>query len=62
MGKLNQLGTLDEVIELCKTHPKYHPVVDFGHLNARENGFFTDADSTEKRKKAHSGKMFVFVI
>ena len=45
MGKLNQLGTLDEVIELCKTHPKYHPVVDFGHLNARENGFFTDADS-----------------
>lgn len=45
MGKLNQLGTLDEVIELCKTHPKYHPVVDFGHLNARENGLFTDADS-----------------
>ena len=45
MGKLNQLGTLDEVIELCKVSPKYHPVVDFGHLNARENGLFTDADS-----------------
>lgn len=45
MGKLNQLGTLEEVIELCKVSPKYHPVVDFGHLNARENGLFTDADS-----------------
>lgn len=38
MGKINQLGTLDEVIELCKISPKYHPVVDFGHLNARNIG------------------------
>ena len=46
MGKLNQLGTLDEVIELCRRHPKYHPVVDFGHLNARNiGGYFTDCDS-----------------
>ena len=45
MGKINQLGTLDEVIELCKVSPLFHPVVDFGHLNARENGLFTDADS-----------------
>ena len=45
MGKINQLGTLEEVIELCRVSPKYHPVVDFGHLNARENGLFTDADS-----------------
>lgn len=45
MGKLNQLGTLDEVLELCRVSPKYHPVVDFGHLNARKQGYFTDADS-----------------
>ena len=46
MGKLNQLGTLEEVIELCKVSPKYHPVVDFGHLNARNiGGYFDDADS-----------------
>ena len=46
MGKINQLGTLDEVVELCKISPKYCPVVDFGHLNARNvGGFFTDADS-----------------
>ena len=46
MGKINQLGTLEEVIALCKRHPKYHPVVDFGHLNARNiGGYFTDCDS-----------------
>ena len=46
MGKINQLGTLDEVIELCKVSPKYHPVVDFGHLNARDLGNrFPDVDS-----------------
>ena len=46
MGKINQLGTLDEVLTLCKLSPRYHPVVDFGHLNARHLGnYFTDCDS-----------------
>lgn len=46
MGKINQLGTLDEVLTLCKISPLYHPVVDFGHLNARHIGnYFTDCDS-----------------
>ncbi len=46
MGKINQLGTLDEVIELCKISPRLIPVVDFGHLNARELGnvFVTEDD------------------
>ena len=38
MGKRNQLGTLDEVIRLCKLSPRLRPVVDFGHLNARDCG------------------------
>lgn len=38
MGKINQLGTLDEVIEQCRVDHHYVPVVDFGHLNARERG------------------------
>lgn len=38
MGKRNQLGTLDEVIRLCEISPRLRPVVDFGHLNAREQG------------------------
>ena len=46
MGKINQLGTLDEVIELCGIDPHFYPVVDFGHMNARERGgIFPDADS-----------------
>ncbi len=38
MGKINQLGTLEEVIALCKLDPHFVPVVDFGHMNARECG------------------------
>ena len=38
MGKKNQLGTLDEVLELCRIHPAFVPVVDFGHLRARDCG------------------------
>ena len=38
MGKINQLGTLEEVIELCKVCEAFLPCVDFGHLNARTLG------------------------
>ncbi len=38
MGKQNQLGTLEEVIALCKIDSALVPVVDFGHMNARECG------------------------
>lgn len=45
MGKQNQLGTLDEVIELCSMDKRLVPVVDFGHMNAREcGGVFTSVD------------------
>ena len=46
MGKQNQLGTLDEVIELCSMDKRLAPVVDFGHMNAREcGGVFKDKDA-----------------
>lgn len=38
MGKINQLGTLGEVIELCGVDERFLPCVDFGHLNARTLG------------------------
>ncbi len=38
MGKVGQLGTLDEVMELCKVSERFLPCVDFGHLNARTFG------------------------
>ena len=45
MGKLNQLGTIDEVIDLCKIGDILCPVIDFGHVNARNvGGFFRTAD------------------
>lgn len=46
MGKVNQLGTLEEVVEICKRDRHLYPVVDFGHMNARAiGGYYTDADS-----------------
>ena len=48
MGKLNQLGTLDEVLSLCKLSPRFAPVVDFGHMNAREQGCFATADDFKR--------------
>ena len=38
MGKINQLGTVDEVIELCRLSDTLMPCIDFGHVNAREMG------------------------
>ena len=38
MGKVNQLGTLYEVLELCKIDERIIPCIDFGHLNARDLG------------------------
>ena len=38
MGKVNQLGTLDEVLALCAVDSRITPCIDFGHLNARTLG------------------------
>lgn len=38
MGKLAQIGTLEEVVRFCKIDQIFVPAVDFGHLNAREQG------------------------
>lgn len=40
MGKVNQLGTLDEVLTLCELDERLIPCIDFGHLNARDLGYF----------------------
>lgn len=38
MGKINQLGNLEEVMELCRVDESFLPCIDFGHLNARTLG------------------------
>ena len=42
MGKIVQIGDVKEVTEFCKISDLYVPTVDFGHLNAREQGTLKD--------------------
>lgn len=48
MGKINQLGTLEEVIALCKIDERFIPCIDFGHLNARTLGGIKGKSDYEK--------------
>ncbi len=49
MGKLNQLGTLDEVLSLCEIDERLIPCIDFGHLNARTHGtLVSDTEGYQK--------------
>ena len=38
MGKSAQIGTIEEIVRFCKIDEIYLPCVDFGHVNAREQG------------------------
>lgn len=48
MGKSNQLGSLAEVIEICKLHPRIRPAVDFGHLHAVGGGCLNEETDFER--------------
>lgn len=48
MGKQNQLGNLEEVLELCKMSKWVVPAVDFGHLYAVTGGQYTTKAEFEK--------------
>ncbi len=48
MGKINQLGSLEEVMALCRVDERILPTIDFGHLNAREQGLFYTAEDYER--------------
>lgn len=47
MGKVNQLGTLNEVLELCRLDERLIPCIDFGHLNARDLGILKTVSDFE---------------
>ena len=38
MGKINQIGDVFEVTDLCKVADFFVPTIDFGHINARTLG------------------------
>lgn len=45
MGKINQLGDLDEVLAFCAVDERFLPCVDFGHLNCRVQGALNSPDA-----------------
>ena len=57
MGKVNQLGTLDEVMALCSIDERLIPCIDFGHLNARDLGIFKTLSDYEVVFKTIENKL-----
>ena len=49
MGKLAQIGTVEEVVRFCKVDPIFVPCVDFGHINARERGSLVSVEDYRSR-------------
>ena len=41
MGKHGQVGTVEEVAKMCALDDRYIPTLDFGHINAREQGYLS---------------------
>ena len=49
MGKLAQIGTVEEITRFCKIDPVYLPCIDFGHINAREQGSLKTVEDYKSR-------------
>lgn len=45
MGKINQIGTVDEILNICKMDKIFIPTFDFGHINSREQGILKTKDN-----------------
>ncbi len=48
MGKQAQIGTVEEIIELCNIDSSIYPCIDFGHINARECGALKTKDDYKR--------------
>lgn len=48
LGKMNQLGTLEEILKICSIDESLIPAVDFGHLYARSLGALNTLEGFEK--------------
>lgn len=47
MGKINQVGNLDDIIRFCTADERIIPTIDFGHLNSRTKGALNSPDAFE---------------
>jgi deoxyribonuclease-4 len=45
MGRVRELGTAQDVLEIAAAVPWVRPVVDFAHLHATSDGAFTDVEA-----------------
>ena len=44
MGKISQIGTVSEIADFCQIYDNFYPCIDFGHVNAREQGILKSSD------------------
>lgn len=59
MGKLAQIGDLDEIIDICLIDESIYPCIDFGHINARTGGglkTYSDYEIVVKKMLAKLGE------
>lgn len=43
LGKISQIGTVEDIIKLCKLTDNFVPCIDFGHLHGRTLGKFVNS-------------------
>jgi len=48
LGKQNQLGTLEEILLMCKLDERLLPTIDFGHLHARGLGSMNTVEDFDR--------------
>ncbi len=47
-GKKSQFGSIDELIEICRSFDNFAPTVDFAHMHARSGGIIKTKDDYAK--------------
>lgn len=57
MGKTAQIGTVEEVTRFCEIDPIYTPCIDFGHINAREQGSLKTVEDYQTRLEYMIGRL-----
>ena len=45
MGRVRELGTLDDVLEIAARVPCVRPVLDFAHMHATRDGAYLEVDA-----------------
>ena len=48
MGKISQIGTVSEIADFCQIYENFYPCIDFGHINAREQGILKKPDDYKR--------------